>query len=160
MLWLLLEEDRNVRKKTTMVSAGIGCNRLVEIMPQTLYLKDFKTYLSMSIECTVQFSELWFIWSLLILLIHPWAYGEEDFPNFHRHSSVNTWFLQACKRNCYSLLLTVTPSIDSCNVVNSTNLLIIGRLKAMLIPYDCNNSADFWLSFGGWRAFWGYFVGW
>ena len=89
----------------------------------------------------------------------PMGLWKEDFSNFLGHSLANTRFLQPCKRNCYSLLPTVTPSIDSCNVVNSTNPLTIGRLRAMLIPYDCNNSADFWLIFGGWRALWGYFVG-
>ena len=85
---------------------------------------------------------------------------ERRILNFPGHFSVNTWFLQPYKRNCYLLLLKVTPSIDTCNVtfvVNSTNPLAIRRLKAMLVPYDYSNSADFfvkcWLE-GSLGIFW------
>lgn len=118
--WLLWEEDRNVRKIKSTLSALICFNRLVEIMFKTLQ-KDFNTYLVHVDGMHGTFLELWFLWSFLIL--QPWAHGKGNFSSFVGHFSVNTWFLQPCKRNCYSLLLTVTPSIDSSNVTFVAKLM-------------------------------------
>ena len=53
------------------------------------------------------FSELWFLWSFLILWKGRFKILSDVF-------SVNAWFLQPCKWNCRWLHLTVTPSVDTC----------------------------------------------
>ena len=52
------------------------------------------------------FSELWFLWSFLILLIQPWAHGGEDL-NFPGHFSVNTGFSPTMKTEQANILRDV-----------------------------------------------------